>query len=759
MRPTSTYRLQIRAPFPLAAAAELTDYLRELGVGAVYLSPILQATSGSDHGYDTTDHRRVDPERGGEAGRVQLADAAHAQGLQVVVDIVPNHMGVAQPAQNEAWWQLLRLGPDSDYAEWFDVDWDFGDGKILLPVLGDDFSDAQLEIVEGQLRYFEHRFPLAPDSWTEGEDAATVHARQHYRLISYRLADTEQNYRRFFAVTDLAGIRVETLPVYQASHAEVLRWVQTGTADGIRIDHPDGLANPAEYLQRLATDAPEAWITVEKITEPGEQLPADWPVAGTTGYDALTEVNQLLYNRADEDAATEAYLRLTEDRRDWNTHVEQGKRLIADTILQAELRRIARALTRAGADGQLVPALTELAVAFSVYRSYQPVGGERLDEAIALATARRPELADDFSRIRPLLAGGDRESTVRFEQATGAIMAKGVEDTAYYRYNRAIGLNEVGGDPAGFGQTVAGFHRAQRDRQDRQPESMTTLSTHDTKRSEDVRARLAVLPELGQPWYEAAGRLLELAPIPSRAFGYLLWQSFIGAGFIDRDRMHAYAEKAMREAAEGTGWRDPDADFEQAVHQAVDGGYDNPEIHAELQRIIDLVEPYGWSNSLAGKLIQLTMPGIPDVYQGTELYDFSLVDPDNRRPVDFELRRRLLAQSQPALDGTGAAKLWLVRHTLTVRREQPERFSDYRPIETDGEVGEHLVGFDRGGAITLATRLPLTLHRTGGWGQAEVELPGPVHDVLTDRRYEGATRLSDVFADYPVALLLKPRTA
>ncbi len=757
--PASTYRLQIRAQFTLAAAAELTDYLRELGAGAVYLSPILQATSGSDHGYDITDHRRVDPARGGEADRLALVAAARAQGLKVVVDIVPNHMGVAEPAENEAWWQLLREGRESSYADWFDVDWVFGDGKVLLPVLGDDFSDDELSIADGQLRYYDHRFPLAPGSYAEGDEPAAVHQRQHYRLMSYRLADTEQNYRRFFAVTDLAGIRVEKLPVYQASHAEILRWVQTGTADGIRIDHPDGLANPAEYLQRLAADAPEAWITVEKITEPGERLPSAWPVAGTTGYDALTEVNQLLYNPADEDAVSQAYRDLTRDHRDWDAHVEQGKGLIARTILLAELRRIARGLAAAGIEADdVVPALTELAVAFSVYRSYQPDGAEQLSRAIGLAISRKPELADTIRQIEPVLAGGDREITVRFEQATGAIMAKGVEDTAYYRYNRAIGLNEVGGDPGRFGSTVAEFHRAQQQRQDELPNSMTTLSTHDTKRSEDVRARLAVLPELGQRWYDTAAELLAAAPIPNQAFGYLLWQTFVGAGFIERDRMHAYAEKAMREAADGTGWRDPDGSFEQAVHGAVDRAYDDDAVRGRLEQIIATVEPFGWSNSLAGKLVQLTMPGVPDVYQGTELFDYSLVDPDNRRAVDFDRRRDLLHREQPELDATGAAKFWMVRQTLTLRRERADLFTGYRPIQADATlladgVGEHLVGFDRGGAITLATRLPLTLTRAGGWRDSELELPAG-QDLLTGRQYQGRTRLAEVFDRYPVALLV-----
>ena len=321
--------------------------------------------------------------------------------------------------------------------------------------------------------------------------------------------------------------------------------------------------------------------------------------------------------------------------------------------------------------------------------------------------------------------------TVRFEQATGAIMAKGVEDTAYYRYNRAVGLNEVGGDPGGYGSTPAQFHAAQLQRQRLLPESMTTLSTHDTKRSEDVRARLAVLAELRRALVRhrraAAGRRSH----PSKAFGYLLWQSFAGAGWIARDRMHAYAEKAMREAAEGTGWRDPDAGFEAAVHQAVDRAYDDEELHRLLDELITEITPDGWSNSLAQKLVQLAMPGVPDVYQGSELYDYSLVDPDNRRPVDFELRRRLLAgfddrrqPARPPLEATGAAKLWLTSRVLRERRDRPDRFTGYTPLASSGPAAEHAVAFDRGGAVAVATRLPVGLRRAGGWRDSSLEL-GP----------------------------------
>ncbi|MDQ2837326.1 MAG: malto-oligosyltrehalose synthase [Actinomycetota bacterium] len=760
--PSSTYRLQIRQRFPLSAAGELADYLSALGVGAIYLSPILQATSGSDHGYDITSHQRVDPERGGEDGRLALTELARAHGLSIVIDIVPNHLGVADAAQNEAWWQLLRLGQESPYASWFDVDWQVAGGRLRLPVLGDDFSDDQLSVVDGELRYFDNRFPIAPDTAQPGDSAAVVHDRQHYELVGYRRADAEQNYRRFFAVTELAGIRVEDPAVFEASHAEILRWVDTGGVDGIRIDHPDGLADPAGYLKRLAAAAPDCWITVEKITEPGELLPADWPVAGTTGYDALAELNALLYDPAAEAEVSRRYTELTGDARDWDDHIEQGKRLIATTILRAELLRIVRVLRRTAAelaadDDTLLAALTELAVAFGVYRSYHPVGAEQLTAAVALASARHPELATTIGQLTPLLAGGDREVTVRFEQATGAIMAKGVEDTAYYRYNRAIGLNEVGGDPGSFGSTIEQFHAAQSQRQRLSPASMTTLSTHDTKRSEDVRARLAVLPELAEQWYRVAGGLLERCPIGNAAFGYLLWQTFAGAGWIDRERMHAYAEKAMREAADGTGWRDPDAGFEAGVHEAIDRAYDDEQVHGLLAGLIEQITPYGWSNSLSQKLLQLTMPGVPDVYQGTELFDYCLVDPDNRRPVDFDRHRELLAlieNGPPPLDESGAAKLWLVHQALTVRRDRPELLSGYQPLAGEGPAAQHLVAFDRGGLITLATRLPHALAHGTGWQGTELALPeGSYRDLLTGREYTGRQPLTALLADYPVALL------
>ncbi|MDT4936859.1 MAG: (1-_4)-alpha-D-glucan 1-alpha-D-glucosylmutase, partial [Pseudonocardiales bacterium] len=621
--PSSTVRLQVRAAFDLDAAAEVCRYLADLGADAVYLSPLLPSAKGSDHGYDVVAYDTVDPARGGPDAWQRLIAAARERGLKIVVDIVPNHTGVADAHENKAWWDVLRLGRDSPYARWFDIDW--GVGKLLLPVLGDSFTDDELVVDGDELRYYEHRFPIAPGTGpADGESAADVHARQHYRLANFRLADTEQNYRRFFAVTTLAGLRVEDPAVFAATHEQIGRWCRDDHIDGVRVDHPDGLVDPLAYLTRLrALAGNDAWITVEKILEPGEELPAEWPVDGTTGYDALTEVGNLFVDPSAESAFDDLYRRVTGDAADLHEHVRRGKRSAASSILRAEVSRLARLVP--GVESA-TEALTELLVAFPVYRSYLPHGAEHLATALETAQAVRPDLADSIAALMPRLADPADELADRFQQTSGAVMAKGVEDTAYYRYTRFVSLNEVGGDPAMFGAQVDRFHEDQLRRQQVAPRSMTTLSTHDTKRGEDVRARLAVLSEVPDEWTAVVDTLLERAPIPDAGFAYLLWQTFAGVGFIERERMHAYAEKAMREAAHSTTWIDPDVAFESAVHAAVATAYDDPAVRGPLETFVARVTPYGWSNSLAQKLVQLTMPGVPDVYQGTELWEDSLVD-------------------------------------------------------------------------------------------------------------------------------------
>lgn len=757
--PTSTYRLQIRESLTLDDAAGLLDHLSALGVGAVYLSPLLTSTRGSDHGYDVTDPTTIDPQRGGEAGWQRLLQGAAEAGLDVVVDIVPNHVGVEVPEQNPAWWDVLTNGRESAYADWFDIDWDGsvapGDQRprLLLPVLGDGPDELdQLRIEDGRLCYYEHRFPIAPGT---GDGTPTeVHDRQHYRLVSFRKGQTELGYRRFFAVTGLAGVRVEDEQVFRATHRRLAGMVDEGVT-GIRVDHPDGLADPAGYLQRLRELAPDAWITVEKILQPGESLP-EWPVAGTTGYEALAGFSGVFVDPNAEQPMTDCYRALTGDDRDAVDHERAGKRLVLETLFGSELRRISALAPDVPRVRDL---LTEAAVRFRVYRSYLPDGTELIIDALDEVRAQHPDLAETADALQPRLTDAGDELAIRFQQLTGAVMAKGVEDTAFYRYNRLVSLNEVGGDPGHFGVDLAEFHRAQQERDQHWPAAMTTLSTHDTKRSEDVRAAIATLSEQPGDWQRFAAEMAEALAMPEPTIGYLLLQTLAAVGLIDRDRMHAYAEKAMREAAVGTGWIDGDEKFEAAVHAGIDTVYDSPDLVARLEDFRATIRPAADSNALGQKLIQLTAPGVPDVYQGTEFADDSLVDPDNRRRVDFAARQQRLAELDrsgppPADSDLDTRKLWVTSRALRTRRELANRMAPYQPLSARGPAADHLVGFSRGPLITLATRLPIGLQRSGGWDTTELDLPdGDWTDRLTGVRHSGTVRLAEVFGRFPVALL------
>jgi len=747
--PTSTYRLQIRPGFTLDDAAGLIEYLTALGAGAVYLSPVLTSTAGSEHGYDVTDPTAIDPQRGGEEGFAHLLAAAADAGLPVVVDIVPNHLGVDVPEQNPAWWDVLAAGRDSAYAGWFDIDWSAD--RILFPVLGDGPDELdRLQISGDVLSYYEHRFPIAPET---GEGTPQqVHDRQHYRLVNYRLAQTELGYRRFFAVSGLAGLRVEDPAVFDATHTRIAAMISQGVA-GLRVDHPDGLADPAGYLGRLRSLAPDAWITVEKILEPGEQLPR-WPVAGTTGYDALTDFTGVFVDTAAEEQLTTIYRRATGDDDDAAEHVRIGKQFVLDTLFGSELRRIARLAPDLPAGEKIVEVIKAAAAAYPVYRSYLPDGAECTRRVLDQVSEQHPDLAATVDRLRDRLTDPVDELAVRFQQLTGATMAKGVEDTAFYRYHRLAALNEVGGDPAHFGTPVEAFHDAQLRRLADWPDTMTTLSTHDTKRSEDVRAGIAVLTELPDQWAGFSGSLAEAAPMPEPGIGYLLAQTLAAVGLIDRARLTAYLIKAAREASVGTAWIDGDPDFEAAIEAGVDRIYDTEAIARLVTDFHRLVRPASLVNSYGQKLLQLLAPGVPDVYQGTELIDDSLVDPDNRRPVDFARRRRLLAElDSGARPGEpDAVKLLITSRALRLRRETS--LPDYRPVYASGPAADHLIGFDRGPVIAIATRLPIGLSARGGWDTTSIDLPeGDWTDVLSRSGHAGRVPVRTLLGDFPVALL------
>ncbi|MEC5190178.1 MULTISPECIES: malto-oligosyltrehalose synthase [unclassified Arthrobacter] len=765
--PVSTYRLQIRPGFTLQDAAETVPYLKSLGVDWIYLSPILTAEKGSDHGYDVTDPSAIDPDRGGAEGLAAASKAAHDAGMGVLVDIVPNHVGVATPVQNPWWWSLLQEGKQSRYAAAFDVDWDFGAGRVRIPVLGEDSDVAALEIKDGELRYYDHRFPLAEGTYTAGDDPREVHDRQHYELVGWRRADNDLNYRRFFAVNSLAGIRVELPEVFDEAHAEIVRWFSEGLVDGLRIDHPDGLADPEGYLHRLREVTGGSYLLIEKILEPGEELPSSFDCEGTTGYDALADVDRLFVDPAGQEPldALDTELRGGVVA-DYDDMIRGTKRRITDGILHSEMLRLARLVpagTGLGAE-RAADALSEIIAAFPVYRSYLPEGAGVLKEACELAVRRRPELADAVGLLQPLLLDAGAELGRRFQQTSGMVMAKGVEDTAFFRYTRLGTLTEVGADPTEFSVSTEEFHRRMTRRKATIPLSMTTLSTHDTKRSEDTRARISVLAELAPEWQAALARLQELAPLPDGPLANLLWQALAGAWPADRERLQSYAQKAAREAGNSTDWLDPDAAFEEKLAAAVDAAFDNPEVRAELASLVELLSPYGAVNSLGAKLVQLTMPGVPDVYQGTEFWDRSLTDPDNRRPFDYGARRAALAAldagERPASYLDEAAKLLVTSRALRLRRDRPELFTGYRALTATGAAAGHLVGFDRGsaagaGAVTLATRLPRGLEQQGGWRDTAIDLADAMTDELTGATFgPGSVLLAEVLGSYPIALLV-----
>lgn len=769
--PASTYRLQIRSSFTLFDAAATVPYLKSLGVDWVYLSPILTAEHGSDHGYDVTDPSLVDPERGGPEGLLSLSRAAREHGMGVLVDIVPNHVGVASPAQNPWWWSLLQEGRGSPYAEAFDVDWDFGAGRIRIPVLGSDDDLGLLEVADGELHYYGHRFPLAAGSYSDGDSPRAVHDRQHYELVSWRRADSELNYRRFFAVNTLAGIRVEDPWVFGQAHAEVKRWFDDGLADGLRVDHPDGLADPAGYLRRLKDISGGAYVLVEKILEPGEELPPEMSCEGTTGYDALADLDRLLVDPAGEAGldALDARLRSGEPA-DYAAMILGTKRAVADGMLRSEILRLARLVPASASLSEDVAAdaLAQVIAAFPVYRTYLPTGEDVLREACAAAARQRPDLSNVLDVLLPLLLKPETELGRRFQQTSGMVMAKGVEDTAFYRYTRLGTLTEVGADPSHFSLAPEEFHRRTAERQASLPLSMTTLTTHDTKRSEDTRARISVIAELPDEWAATLDALRGLAPVPDGAFENLLWQAVIGAWPASRERLQAYAEKAAREAANSTTWTDPDEKFEARVQAAVDAAFDDARVTTAIEDFVARTDAFAASNSLSLKLLQLTMPGVPDVYQGTEFRDRSLADPDNRRAVDFQRRETALAAldagTLPADFRDEAAKLLVTSRALRLRRDRPELFQGYRPVFASGPASDHLVAFDRGedstgtggtpGALTLATRLPSGLERAGGWRDTAVELSTSMRDELTGRTHgPGLVPVAGILQQYPVSLL------
>ncbi len=738
MQPVSTYRFQLTPSFGFAEAAAVVPYLGRLGVTHVYCSPWLASAPGSMHGYDVIDHSRVDDEIGGSEGLQRLVSACRAEGLGIVLDIVPNHMAISEPqSQNVAWWSVLRDGPDSPYARWFDVDWTRD--KLLVPVLGSPLAEVldELRIDGDRIRYYDHEVPISPGSLVEGDVLKTLE-QQHYRLADWRSGTEDSTHRRFFDVTTLAGLRVEDTEVFDATHALILEQVADGTVDGLRIDHPDGLADPQGYLAHLAARTGGAWTVVEKILEPGEELPSTWDCAGTTGYDALNRILGLFVDPAGEQPLTSLWQSITGETQEYGDVVRAAKRQVLHQVLAAEVDRLVDLakpacdaahldLTRRG----LREALVEVLIAFEVYRAYLPPEGPAddaarwlVEHAVSEAQESLPGRAREAEVLgRMALAEEPRcpEFVTRFQQTCGPVMAKGVEDTTFYRHLPLVALNEVGGDPGTWGVTGEQWHRACAAQQRDWPLSMTTLSTHDTKRAEDVRARLVLLSQRPAEWGEAVTQWT--AWLPRRidpATEQLLWQTLVGAWPISADRAVAYAEKATREAKARTSWLDPDSTYDDAVSAYVRAVLADEQLTGAISAFVDSLAPAWRSTVLAQKLVQLTMPGVADTYQGTELVDLSLVDPDNRRPVDYERRVALLEHPDGSLDSD---KLQVVSTVLRLRREHPEWFlseASYAPVV----AGEDTLAFCRSGQVV--TVVPL---RGGEAGEVRLP-PGGWTDLL-----------------------------
>ena len=788
-RPTSvrsTYRLQLRPDaLTLADARAIAEYLQQLGVSHLYLSPIMTAMRGSTHGYDVTDPTAVSPALGGPAALKSLSSELRSRGMGLIVDLVPNHVGVGDPRQNPWWWDVLCHGRNSQYAHFFDIDWSPNNGaggRLALPVLQNENDPAALTVdrsgPEPMLALHDLRFPIAPG--TDGENALRIHDKQHYRLVNWKAGIC--TYRRFLSVSSLAAIRQEDPKVFEVTHRELAAWCEHDLVDGVRVDHPDGLAQPAAYLTRLRRlIGPRRLLLVEKVLSNREPLDSSLPIDGTTGYDALADLGGVLIDPAGEKVLTELSRRFCGHGSNgaWIGNNEHRiKRAVAETMLAPEVRRLVAAIKRdANAESFDTMALTnatiEVLSQMPVCRTdYAPLAG-MVTTVVTKVCKRNGELTAPLAvLVTALTAGG--EATVRLHQVSGAVAAKAIEDTMFYQGARLVSLQELGSNPARFGRSILEFHLASAERAFRWPTSMTTLSTHDTKRGEDVRARIGVLSQAADRWSKAVIAWSGIAPPPDGATALFLLQNMFGVWPADgrsaaavpglRERLHLFAEKAVREAGTKSSWEEPDLEFETALHTWIDTVIDGP-VGAELSALVSKLAPHAWSDALSQKLLQLCGPGIPDIYQGCELWEDSLVDPDNRRPVDFGHRLSMLQTltGTPEADPSGAVKMWIVAYALWLRRERPDCFvgGTYTPLFAAGDTTGHLIAFARGRAdeppqlIAAATRHSVRLAENG-WGDAALDLPpGTWTDRLTGHTFTGRVRLEKLFTRLPVALLVR----
>jgi len=801
--PLNSYRLQLHAGFTFADAAAQLDYLQRLGVTDVYLSPILTAVPGSTHGYDVVDPTRVSHELGGRDGFEALATAAHDRGLGVLVDIVPNHMAIPDPLWlNPPLWSVLRDGPESPYDGWFDIE---AGAALVLPIVQLDGEDDPVPrlVADGRLAFgtldrpggapepvitLDGRpFPLAPG--TGGLPLAEAVAAQRYSLQRWQGNHTRLTHRRFFDIVTLIGVRQERHDVFEATHALLFELFRAGHIDGFRVDHPDGLADPQGYFEQLRDATGGAWVVAEKILSGDELLPGEWPVAGTTGYEAAWRLDAVQLDPASAPALADLAQRTDADSpappSTWAEVAKTAKRYLADTSLAIDVDRLIRLAHRVDpdrAEADLRAGVREFLVALDRYRAYVRPGGEPdaensqvLDDAASRAATALPR------HLHPLLAwlhalaagrvtpppgddgrdGAAGEFVVRFQQVTGALVAKGVEDTAFYRWTQLLTLCDVGADPAVFGLTPDQLHAWLRRMNAGWPATMTLSSTHDSKRSEDVRARTAAISEYPGEWAELVTRLAPAVaglPGPTRT---LLWQSLAGTwtsdGPIAADRLAQYLVKAGREQKLWTSWVAPRDQAEALVAGAAAEVLADPAVQDAFAAWVELVAGSVDTHTLCARLVALTALGVADTYQGQETVRLSLTDPDNRRPVDFGALRGQLAELDGGpLTGLPARKLFLTTTALRLRQRHPAAFvgraAGYRPLES---TTGFCWGFARGdppAAVTIATRLPA---RRAAWQPGDlVRLPeGSWRNLLTGARHTNQFQPGTDLGAWPCALL------
>ncbi len=915
--PIATYRLQLTSQFGFDRAAELVPYLKNLGISHLYVSPFLKARSGSTHGYDVIDHNELNPELGGEGAFRRLSEALATADLGLILDFVPNHMGVHY-ADNAWWLDVLEWGPRSPYADYFDIDWALlahrPSGGVLIPILGTSYGEA-LENGEIELRYdgnegsfsvwyYEHRLPITPTRYAEildrivseagardilggwklvelaaryrgprnpspqkapalkaelaaireasgiierglvgyrpktGGTAAVVALhylleRQHYRLAHWRLSASDINYRRFFDINSLAGLRVEDSGTFNAIHRLVARLIGEGRLQGLRLDHIDGLRDPQQYLQRLQRLIGGIWktpeqgrfyVVVEKILAKDEQLPRFSGVAGTTGYECLNTICHVLADGRGFKTLDQTWKEAGDIDRSFQDILIESKRRVLTTILLSEFTVLARLLDRIAAGHystrdytaeHLRAALELFVLHFPVYRTYiTRTGPSPADYATidaALAKSRGEWVGADASifeflrdvitldLVKPPRAGHSGARVRRFafklQQFTGPVMAKSLEDTAFYRYHRLLALNEVGGDPGASAMSVTDFHASMAERARVLPHGLTTTATHDTKRGEDARMRILALSELAEEWRAAVARwrtlnsdLLTDGPgrSPSPAHEYMLYQALVGAwplGGIDSTfvrRTQEYALKAVREGKEKTSWLDPNQQYETGVAKFLERILNrdtSAHFLAAFESFVRRIALLGALNSLSQLALKLTLPGVPDLYQGTEFWDLSLVDPDNRTPVDFATRAAALCLISDPPDWSSLAAAWpdariklaLTRVLTSLRQRISPVFAqgDYTAVEVGGPHDSEIIAFARtsgrdavivaaGRWFSRATDGGRRWPEGAGWKSCSVAVDGfsSLRNVLTGARIVGSRLyLDELFQTVPVAVI------